>query len=152
MKRPGISIDCCRSLSGNMLHERERRAHFILAGRFRRIRRTITGDMYTAQVEREYIEKRRCRSEVFHRTDMDCTMYMATYLSGWRIVGIVITAEHRRTVVRGPVAAIATGACCAAVPGFTDRGTCARRFAAGMFQVTGTTSLSVSELPGRFTP
>ena len=37
--------------------------------------------------------------------------------SGLRTVGIVITAEHRRTAVRGPVAAIATYACCAAVPG-----------------------------------
>ena len=131
-----------------MLRGRVRRAHFILAGRFRRIRRTITGNMYTAQVERECIEKRRCRSEVFHRTDMDCTMYMATYLSGLRIVGIVITAERRRTVVRGPVAAIATVACCAAVPGISNRGTCARRIAAGMRRATGS-ALADSELPGR---
>ena len=39
-------------------------------------------------------------------------------------------------------------ACCAAVPGITNRGTCARRIATGMKQETGTT-ITGSELPAR---
>ena len=50
--------------------------------------------------------------------------------------------------VRGLLGAIATNACCAAVPGETNRGTCARRIATGMFQVTGS-NLTGFELPGR---
>ena len=38
--------------------------------------------MYTDQVEKVCFEKRRCRSEDFHRTDMGCTMFMATYGNG----------------------------------------------------------------------
>ena len=79
---------------------------------------------------RECIGKGRFRLDPFHRTSLDCMTCMAMYGSGLRTVGIVITAERRRTAERGPVEGIATIACCAAVPGATIRGTCVRRSAA----------------------
>ena len=108
----------------------------------------MTGGLYTDQVEKECIEKGRCRSEYFHRTDMDCTMYMATYGSGWRIVGMPVMRVLRRMVEHGQRAGIALFACCAAVPGVASRGSCVRRTATGMYQETGATG-SGFELPGR---
>ena len=54
----------------------------------------------------------------------------------------------RRMEEHGQQEGIALNACCAAVPGMSNRGSCARRTASGMGQVAGAT-LTDFELPGR---
>ena len=75
-------------------------------------------------------------------------MYMATYGSGWRIVGIPVMWMLRKMVEHGQREGIALVACCAAVPGSAIRGACVRRVATGMEQETGST-LTGFALPGR---
>ena len=115
--------------------------------RFRQIRRiTMATTLMEADV-RECIEKGRCRLEIFHRTDMDCTMFTATYGSGWRIVGTTDMRVLRRMEEHGQQEGIAIDACCVAVAGTALRGTFALRIATVSRQ--GTEATSADLLPGR---
>ena len=77
---------------------------------------------------------------IFHRTSLGCMTCMAMCGSGLRTVTIVITAEHRRTVVRGHLAdncddvtRVARRFLVSTSPWLA----CVRRVAAGMVQGTG---------------
>ena len=131
-----------------MWRGRGRRGRSTLGVRSRRTKPTMTETTRMVQAARAWIGRRRFPWGRFRRMVLGYTMYMGMYGTGWRTAGTGITRGRRRTGVRGRLAAIVGPACCAAVPGSTNRGSCGPPTAAGSPPGTGTAA-AVSVLPER---